>query len=77
MSKGSLRRLEKETRSTPVFLPGGFHGQWNLVGYSPQSCKESDTVIKQQNFIEKFTFEEKLIGDEDIQPVQRYFLSID
>ena len=77
MSKGSLRRLEKETRSTPVFLPGGFHGQRNLVGYSPQSCKESDTVIKQQNFIEKFTFEEKLIGDEDIQPVQRYFLSID
>ena len=76
MSKGSLRRLE-ETRSTPVFLPGGFHGQRNLVGYSPQSCKESDTVIKQQNFIEKFTFEEKLIGDEDIQPVQRYFLSID
>ena len=21
--------------TTPVFLPGEFHGQWSLVGYSP------------------------------------------
>ena len=28
----------------PVFLPGKFHGQRNLVGYSPWSCKESDTT---------------------------------
>ena len=27
---------------TPVFLPGEFHGQRNLVGYSPHGCKESD-----------------------------------
>ena len=27
---------------TPVFLPGGFHGQRSLVGYSPWSCKELD-----------------------------------
>ena len=27
---------------TPVFLPGEFHGQRNLAGYSPQSQKESD-----------------------------------
>ena len=25
---------------TPVFLPGEFHGQNSLVGYSPCSCKE-------------------------------------
>ena len=25
-----------------VFLPGEFHGQRTLVGYSPQDCKESD-----------------------------------
>ena len=24
---------------TPVFLPGKFHGQRNLVGYSPWGCK--------------------------------------
>ena len=29
---------------TPVFLPGEFHGQRNLVGYSPWGGKESDTT---------------------------------
>ena len=28
----------------PVFLPGKFHGQRNLAGYSPWSCKELDTT---------------------------------
>ena len=27
---------------TPVFLPGEFHGQRNLAGYSPWGHKESD-----------------------------------
>ena len=25
----------------PVFLPGKFHGQRSLAGYSPWGCKES------------------------------------
>ena len=29
---------------TPVFLPGKFHGQRSLVGYSPWGCKESGTT---------------------------------
>ena len=29
---------------TPVFLPGEFHGQRNLVGYSPWGHKELDTT---------------------------------
>ena len=29
---------------TPVFLPGECHGQRNLVGYSPQDRRESDTT---------------------------------
>ena len=29
---------------TPVFLPGEFHGQRGLAGYSPWGCKESDTI---------------------------------
>ena len=29
---------------TPVFLPGEFHGQRSLVGYSPWGHKESDTT---------------------------------
>ena len=27
---------------TPAFLPGEFHGEGSLVGYSPGGCKESD-----------------------------------
>ena len=29
---------------TPVFLPGEFHGQRSLVGYSPWGHKELDTT---------------------------------
>ena len=27
--------LEKEMATPPVFLPGGFCGQWSLASYSP------------------------------------------
>ena len=36
--------LEKEMATSPVFLPGEFHGQRSLVGYSPWGCKELDTT---------------------------------
>ena len=40
--EGPLRR---EWLPTPVFfLPGEFHGQRSLVGYSPWGCKELDTT---------------------------------
>ena len=29
---------------TPVLLPGEFHGQRSLLGYSPWACKELDTT---------------------------------
>ena len=29
---------------TPVYLPGEFHGQRSLVGYSPWGCKELDAT---------------------------------
>ena len=32
----------REWLPTPVFLPGEFHGQRCLVGYSPWGCKEPD-----------------------------------
>ena len=35
---------EKGTATTPVCLPGEFHGQRSLVGYSPQGHKELDTT---------------------------------
>ena len=38
---GSWRR---KWQPAPVFLPGKFHGQRSLAGYSPPGCKESDTT---------------------------------
>ena len=35
---------KKERQPTPVFLPGEFHGQRSLEGYSSQGCKELDTT---------------------------------
>ena len=32
----------REWQPTPVFLPGKFHGQRSLMGYSPWDCEESD-----------------------------------
>ena len=32
----------REWQPIPVFLPGMFHGQKSLAGYSPWGCKESD-----------------------------------
>ena len=43
-SLGQEDLLEKEWLPTPVFLPGEFHGQRSLVGYSPWGCKELDTT---------------------------------
>ena len=40
LSLGEEDPLEKQP--TPVFLPGKFHGQRSLVGYSPWGHKESD-----------------------------------
>ena len=34
----------REWLPTPVFLPGEFHGQRSLVGYSPWGHKESGTT---------------------------------
>ena len=34
--------LEQEMTIHPVFLPGKFHGQRSLMGYSPWGHKESD-----------------------------------
>ena len=34
----------RKWQPTPVFLPGKFHGQKSLVGYSPWGCKELDTA---------------------------------
>ena len=34
----------RKRQPTPLFLPGKSSGQRNPAGYSPGSCKESDTT---------------------------------
>ena len=34
--------LEEGWLPTPIFLPGKFHGQRTLAGYSPADCKEPE-----------------------------------
>ena len=43
LSLGREDPLEK-WQPTPVLLPGEFHGQRSLAGYSPLDCKELDTT---------------------------------
>ena len=40
-SLGQEDSLRTEWLSTLVFLPGEFHGQRSLVGYSPSGCKDT------------------------------------
>ena len=37
---------KRKWQPTPVLLPGKFHGQSSLVGYSPWHCKELDKDLK-------------------------------
>ena len=37
-----IQDWRREWLPTSVFLPGEFHGQRSLVGFSPRGCKESD-----------------------------------
>ena len=41
-SLGQEDYLEKEWLPIPAFLPGEFHRQRSLAGYSPWGCKELD-----------------------------------
>ena len=45
---GLGRSLEKEMATHSVFLPGGFHGQRCLVGYSPQDCRVGHGLVTEQ-----------------------------
>ena len=44
----------REWEPTPVFLPGEFHRQRSLVGYSPWGCKEVNTTERLTLCIYKF-----------------------
>ena len=41
---------QRKWQPTPVFLPGNYHGERSLVGYSPWGCKELDTTEATESF---------------------------
>ena len=43
------RSWRKAWQSTPVFLPGKYHGQRSLAGYSPWGPKEWNTTEAAEN----------------------------
>ena len=55
------RVQSREQLPTPVFLPGEFHRQRSLTGYSPWGNKESDMTfdLKAINRIQQKTFSRK------------------
>ena len=44
LSLFTFMHWRRKWQPTPVFLPGEFHGQSSLVGYSPWGHKESETT---------------------------------
>ena len=51
----------KEWQPTPVFLPGEFHGQRSLAGYSCWDPKESDMTFTTLRFHEFMSFSFKML----------------
>ena len=55
----------RKWKPAPVFLPGKFHGQRSLVGYSPRGHKESDTtecMSIHTHTHTRFTIKERIIS---------------
>ena len=44
-----------------VHVPGKFHGQRSLVGYSPQGCKEIGSSIEVRNIHNKEAFIQQIL----------------
>ena len=41
----------RKWQPTPIFLPGEFHGQRTLAGYSPRGHKELDTTVQLSSYV--------------------------
>ena len=59
----------RKWQPTPIFLPGKFHVQRSLKGYSPLGWKESDTTEQLH-----FHFSLSCIGEENGNPLQCFCL---
>ena len=55
--------LEKGMGTTPLFLPGEFHGQRSLAGYSPWGRKELNTLATNTSTFHFHPFQEHVVGN--------------
>ena len=53
----------KKWQSSPILLLVEFHGQRNLVGYSPRGCKKSDTTEQLSMHAQLSANDSFLLGD--------------
>ena len=58
----------RKWQPAPVLLPGKFHGQRSLVGYSSKGSKESDTT-KHAGMTKRFLNVEQLLKMKRIQGI--------
>ena len=65
-----LGRSPGEENGNP-FLPGKFHGQRSLVGYSPRDCKELDVTQQLDNNLT----DEKTWNQKSESPAKRLIAS--
>ena len=57
----------RKWQSTPVFLPGKFHGKRSLVGYSSWGCKETDKAEHACTQMSNVLWKESLNWDKDTE----------
>ena len=69
LEEPSLARQRRQWHTTPVLLPGKFHGRRSLVGCSPWGCEESDTTERLH-----FHFSFSCIGERNDNPLQCFCL---
>ena len=58
--------------TTPIFLPGEFHGQWSLAGYSPCACHITDTTEATQHAHMHITLWGSFIYLNLVHPIDEY-----
>ena len=58
----NLGHGRRKWQPSPVFLPGKYHGQRNLVGYSPWGHKESNTTERLHSLTQPKTKDQRIKG---------------
>ena len=63
--------LEKEMATHSSIVARKFHGQRSLVGYSPWSCKELDTIEATYNKVNHYGYIESVFLENRYQSIPR------